>query len=118
MRAARNVVIILALAAVVAFVPGGGNASATVLAGLYMAFLAAITFAIYAFARQNGMTLASLTESSRMLLYGGIGLIVLLIAGQDEMLGGGAGSQLIWLLLLGIAIAAIWRVWLEATTYE
>lgn len=118
MRGLRNVAIVLALAAVVAFIPGGGNASDTVLAALYMAFLAAITFAIYTFARQNGTTLAGLAESSRILLYGGLGLIVLLIAGQDEMLSGGAGSQLIWLLLLGVAIAAIWRVWLEATTYE
>jgi|SRR3954447_5660867 len=118
MRAVRNVAIILALAAVVAFVPGGGNASATIRAALWMAFLAAIAFSVYMYSRENQMTLASLAESSRMLLYGGLGLVVLLIAGQDEMFSRGAGSKLIWFVLIGVAVAAIWRVWLEATTYD
>jgi hypothetical protein len=118
MRAARNVAIILALAAVVAFVPGGGNASATVFAALWMSFLVAITFSIYVFSRQNSLTLASLADSARILLYGGFGLIVLLIAGQDEMFSHGPGLKLLWFMLIGVAVAAIWRVWMEATSYE
>lgn len=118
MRGLRNLAIILAAAAVIAFVPGGGNASATIQAALNMAILSGMAFAVFSFARKNQMTLSALAESSRMLLYGGLGLIVLLIAGQDEMWRGGAGLQLTWLILLGIAIAAIWRVWVEATTYQ
>ncbi len=110
--------IILALAAIVAFLPGGGNASDTILVALLMAFLVVITFAIYTYGRQNEMMLSSLTDTSRILLYGGLGLIALLIAGQDEMLGGSPGLQLIWIVLLGAAIVAIWRVWVEATTYQ
>ncbi len=118
MRAVRNVAIIMALAAVVAFVPGGGNASATIMAALWMAFLCAIAFSIYVFSRENQLTLASLADSSRMVLYGGLGLVVLLIAGQDEMFNNGPGMKLIWFVLVGVAAAAIWRVWIEANTYD
>lgn len=116
MRTARNVAIVLGLAAIVAFVPGGGNASDTVLAALWMAFLVAIAFSLYVFAREREMTMASLTDSARMLLYGALGLIVLLIAGQEEMFASGGGT-LLWLILLGVSIAAIWRVWTETQSY-
>lgn len=118
MRTARNVAIILALGAVVAFVPGGGNASDTVFAAMGMAFLSLVALSIYVYSRQQPMLLDSLTDTSRIVLYSGLGLIVLLIAGASELLGGSPGSQLIWLVLLGAAIAAIWRVWVEATNYQ
>ena len=43
-------------------------------------------------------------------------MIALLIAGSDELLGSGGGT-LAWILLLGAAVAAIWRVWVDANTY-
>jgi len=116
MRVARNVGIILLLALGVAFVPGGGNAADTVLTALTMGFLAAIAWLLYTVSRQNRLTLATLSDGRRAILYGAFGLIALLIAGTDEMFNTGGGT-LAWILLLGVAAAAIWRVWLEANTY-
>jgi hypothetical protein len=116
MRAARNVAIILILAIPVAFVPGGGNVASAIMLALTMGFLAGISWLIYTIARQNQLTIATLSDARRAILYGAVGLICLLIAGADEMLASGGGT-LAWILLLGASIAAIWRVWMEANSY-
>lgn len=116
MRAARNVAIIMLLALVVAFVPGGGNAAEAVLTAITMAFLTAIAWALYALSRQNQLTLAALGDGRRAILYGGFGMIALLVAGSDEMFETGFGT-LAWLFLLAASVAGIWKVWTEASTY-
>jgi hypothetical protein len=116
MRALRNAAIVMLLAALVAFAPAGGNAVDAILAAITMAFLAAIAWTVFVLSRQNQLTLATLTDGRRALLYGGLGLIALLIAGSDEMLASGGGT-LAWIFLLGAAVAAIWKVWTEANTY-
>lgn len=116
MKTARNVAIIMVLALGVAFVPGGGNAASTIFAALTIGFLVAIAWLLYTLSRQNQLTLATLSDGRRAILYGSLGLIALLIAGTDEFFSTGGGT-LIWILLLGAAAAAIWRVWLEANTY-
>lgn len=116
MRALRNLSIVMLLALLVAFAPGGGNAAEAVLAAIAMGFLAAIAWTVYVLSRQNQLTLAALTDGRRAILYGALGMIALLIAGSDELLGSGGGT-LVWILLLGGSIAAIWRIWIEANTY-
>lgn len=115
-RATRNIAIVMALAVVVAFVPAGGNAAETILTAITMGFLAAISWTLFRLSRQNELTLAALRDSRRALLYGALGLIALLIAGSDEMFASGGGT-LAWIVLLGAAVAAIWKVWVEANSY-
>jgi hypothetical protein len=115
-RTLRNVAIVMALAVVVAFVPAGGNAADAILTAITMGFLAAIAWSLYVLSRQQQLTLATLSEGRRAILYAALGLIALLIAGSDEMFGSGGGT-LAWILLLGASVAAIWRVWTEANTY-
>jgi hypothetical protein len=43
-------------------------------------------------------------------------MIALLIAGSDELFSTGGGT-LLWILLLGGSIVAIWRIWIDAHTY-
>jgi hypothetical protein len=114
-RTARNVAIIMLLALLVAFLPGGGNVADALLAALTLGLLAGISWMIYTLSRENQMTLATLSDGRRAILYGAVGLIVLLIAGSDKMLGTGGGT-LLWLLLFVAAVGAIWRVWVEANT--
>jgi hypothetical protein len=114
-RTARNLAIIMLLALVIAFLPGGGNLAAAVLTALTMALLTGIAWMIYTFSRENQLTLATLTDGRRAILYGGVGLLALLIAGSDKLFSTGGGT-LLWILLLAIAIGAIWRVWMEANT--
>lgn len=113
MKAARNVAIIMLLALVVAFLPGGGNAAETIITALTMALLAGVAWMVYVLSRENQLTLATLTDGRRALLYGAIAMILLLIAGTDKLFSSGGGT-LLWILLLAASVAAIWRVWMDA----
>jgi hypothetical protein len=115
-RTARNVAIVLVLAFGVAFVPGGSNAAETIFTALTMGFLAGIAWMLYTLSRQNQLTLATLTDARRAIFYGAFGMIALLIAGTDKLFSSGGGT-LLWILLLGASVAAIWRIWVEANTY-
>jgi hypothetical protein len=116
MRTARDVAIIMLLALAVAFAPNGGNAAEAILTAITMGFLAGLAWMLFVLSRQNQLTLATLTDGRRAIFYGAFGMIALLIAGSDELFGTGGGT-LLWLLLLGASIAAIWRIWVDANTY-
>lgn len=115
-RTVRNVAIVLLLALVVAFVPAGGNVAEAILTAITMGFLAGIAWTVFVLSRQNQLTLATLSDVRRGLLYGALGMITLLIAGSDELFSSGGGT-LVWIVLLGASIAAIWRVWIDANSY-
>jgi hypothetical protein len=115
-RILRNVAIVMLLALLVAFAPGGGNAAEAILTAITMGFLAGIAWAIYVASKQNQLTLATLSDARRGILYGALGMIALLIAGSDEMFASGGGT-LAWILLLGASVGAIWKVWTEANSY-
>jgi hypothetical protein len=114
-RTARNVAIIMLLALLVAFLPGGGNLADALLTALTMGLLAGVAWMIYTLSRENQLTLATLKDSHRAVLYGAVGLVALLIAGSDKMFDTGGGT-LLWILLLVAALGAIWRVWMEANS--
>jgi hypothetical protein len=115
-RTARNVAIIMLLALGVAYLPGGGNLAAAVITALTMALLAGIAWMLYVLSRENQLTLSTLTDGRRAILYGGFGMLALLIAGSDKLFATGGGT-LLWIVLLGISVAAIWKVWMEASSY-
>jgi hypothetical protein len=116
MRSARNVAIIMLLALGVAFVPGGGNVVDAIVTAMVMGMLAGIAWSLYVLSRQHQLTLATLSDGRRAILYGALGLIALLVAGADKLFSTGGGT-LLWIVLLGVSVAAIWRVWIEANTY-
>jgi hypothetical protein len=116
MRVARDVGIIMLLALAVAFAPHGGNAAEAILTAITMGFLAALVWMLFVVSRQNQLTLATLTDARRAILYGALGVIALLIAGIDELFETGGGT-LLWILLLGASVAAIWRIWIDANSY-
>jgi hypothetical protein len=115
-RNVRNAAIVMVLALGVAFAPAGGNVAETVLTAITMGFLAGIAWMLYVLSRENQLTLATLTDARRAILYGAFGLLALLVAGTDKLFASGGGT-LLWLLLLAASIAAIWRIWIEANTY-
>jgi hypothetical protein len=115
-RTIRNVAIVMVLALGVAFAPAGGNVVDAVITALTMGFLAGIAWMLYVLSRQNQLMLATLSNRRRATLYGALGLIALLVAGTDKLFATGGGT-LVWILLLGASVAAIWRIWQEANTY-
>jgi hypothetical protein len=115
-RTLRDVAIIMLLALFVAFAPSGGNFAEAVLTAITMGFLAAIAWMVFVLGRQNQLTLATLTDARRGVLYGALGMLALLVAGSNELFSSGGGT-LVWIILLGASIAAIWRIWIDANTY-
>ena len=87
----RNVAIILVLALIVAVVPGGGNVADGILAAVTLVFLVLIGWAACQFYRQNRLSYLSLDERWRVILLCALGVIVLMIAGADELLETGLG---------------------------
>jgi hypothetical protein len=112
----RNVAIIALAALAIAVLPGGGAAAETVLTALSMAFLAAIAFFVYRIYREQQMTMLTLSDGRRAILFGAVGAIALLIVGFEEFTSW-AGGFAVWLVLMLGALLAIFLVWRETTTY-
>lgn len=112
----RNVGIVLLLAALVAFVPGGDALSRTLILAISLAFLAGIGFLAYRLYRDQHLMLAGLSDLRRAVLYGAVGLIALLIAGYQAFADFG-GGVVIWLALLLAAAGAIFLIVREANRY-
>jgi hypothetical protein len=112
----RNVAILLALAAAVDFLPGGGAAANTVMAALTLIFFAAISWFVYRLYKEQQLTLATLTDAKRAGLFGAVGGIALLIVAYDEF-SSWRGGLLLWIALMAGCIAAIFAIWRNANTY-
>ena len=113
----RNVAIILALAAVVDFLPGGGAAAATVMAALTLIFLAAIAWFAYRLYREQQLTLATLTDPQKAGLFGALGGIALLVVAYDEFRSW-TGGLVLWIALMAGCVAAMVLIWRSATSYS
>ena len=114
MQTARNVAIILLLALAVAAVPGGEATAETILVAISIAFLGAIAWFVYRLYRDQQLTLATMSDGRRAILFGAVGAMVLLIVGYEEFSGGGI---VLWLALMAAAVAAIVIVVRDATRY-
>jgi len=112
----RNIAIILALAAAVDFLPGGGAAADTVMAALTLIFLAAIAWFVYRLYREQQLTLSTLTDPQKAGLFGAAGGIALLIAAYDDF-SSWNGGLLLWIALLAGCIGAMFAIWRRASTY-
>jgi uncharacterized membrane protein len=110
------VAIILALAAAVDFLPGGGAAADTMLTLLTLVFMAVIAWFVYRLYREQELTLATLTDARRAGLFGAVGGIALLVVAYDEFRSW-TGGILLWIALVVGCVAGIFLIWRSATTY-
>jgi hypothetical protein len=117
MRLARNIAIIALIAVLVAFLPGGGQAAEAAITVLMMAFLATLGFAARQIYRENRLTYDTLPDDQRAVLLGSVGVLVLMVAGADELLGGGGFGAVLWVTLLACAVLAIIGVWTRSRAY-
>lgn len=111
----RNIAIVLGLAALVAFLPGGEALSRTVIALIGIGFLSGLAFLAYRLYTDQQLLIDSLSDGRRAILYGAVGLIALLIGGYGSFAG--TAGFLVWLLLLVAAGLAIFAVVREANRY-
>lgn len=107
----RNILIVLAIAALVVAIPGGGRAAQVAIQAVSLAFLAAIAWFAAVMYRQHRLTLYGLGEKRRAALYAAVGVATLTLTGTNRLLHSGSGT-VAWIALLGVAaytiVAVIW----------
>jgi drug/metabolite transporter (DMT)-like permease len=101
----RNVAIVFALAAIVAIVPGGGTGADVVLQAVSVIFLAALVWVAAIYYRENRVTLMSLGNARRAVLYGAIAVLAVTLTATNRLWQTSAGS-VAWLVLMGAALYA------------
>lgn len=112
----RNIVIILAIAAAVALLPGGGTGANVALQAASLLFLATIGWFGSVMYRQHRVTLYGLGDRRRALLYAALTVAAVTLTGTSKLTSTSAGS-LAWLLLLGAAVYAVIAVVWSARRY-
>ena len=113
----RNIAIILALAAAVDFLPGGGNAAAAVLTALTMIFFAAIAWLLYRVYNEQQLTISGLSDGRKAGLFGAVGAIALLVVAYDDFRSW-QGGIVLWIALMAVCLGAIFLIWRSETTYS
>jgi hypothetical protein len=107
----RNIVIVLAIAALIVLIPGGGSGGTFALQAVSLVFLGVIGWFAYVSYRENKMMLLSLGDGRRGVLYAAAGVVVLTLTATDRLFASTTG-KLAWLLLLiGAAYAAFTVIW-------
>jgi hypothetical protein len=112
----RNVAIVLAIAAAVYLLPGGGNAARAFEAALWVAFGIGIAYVAMRAYRERRMSLLALGERHRALLYGGIALAVFALAARARMWETGSG-ELAWFVLVILVVYALMEVFRHSRSY-
>ena len=113
MKNARNIAIVLVLAAVIAFVPGGGRAASTVGAILSILFAAGLAYFFGRTYLERRMDVYTLEDRNRAILYGAIGIAAVTFAAATRLLATGAGT-FAFIALLGVcayALFFVYRAW-------
>jgi uncharacterized protein involved in cysteine biosynthesis len=115
MSTARNIAIVLLLAAAVAFVPGGGTTARLVGAILSTLIMVSLVFFAYRFYREHRVELNGLGDRWRGLLYGAIAAVVLALAALPRLQDSSGGTLVVVAVVGGAAYAfyAVWRHYRE-----
>jgi hypothetical protein len=116
MKTARNVLIVLALAAAVALIPAGGFAASLLLWVLGLAFWGIFAWFGARMYREHRMSLFMLDDRMRALLYISIGAAVLTVSATKRLWGTPAGV-VAWFVLIGGASYGVFAVWQYSRRY-
>jgi hypothetical protein len=112
-KTVRNVVIILAIAAIVVIVPGGGTGASVVSQAVSLAFLVSLAWFASVMYRQHRVTLYSLGDGRRAILYVALAVAAVTLTGTHK-LWSSPGGEVAWLVLLGAAIYAVFAIFWAA----
>jgi hypothetical protein len=106
MKAARNVAIIMIIAAPVAFIPAGSTAATVAADVLFILFGVVMVLFAGRFYLEHRTEIFGLGDRDRLLVYSAIGAIVLALAGRPRWIGTGAGT-VAFVALLTFAVLAL-----------
>ncbi len=107
----RNALIVLALAAAVWLLPGGGKGSAVIYTLLTVVLTAGLVFFGYRLYMEHRATLFGLSDRMRAILYGSIALATLAIVATGRLWNQGGLGALLWGCLIGLAVWGVYSVW-------
>jgi hypothetical protein len=131
LKTTLNVAVILAIAAAVYFIPGGGTAASTFEAALWVAFGIGFGYLGLRMYREHHVALFSLGDRHRGLLYGAVALAVFLWMVRKRMWyalqvshgeltqahrWSGVG-ELVWFVLAGLVVYSLLTVYRHARAY-
>ncbi len=112
----RNVVIVLALAALVVLLPGGGTGATVAIQAVSLVFLGAIAWVASIMYRQYRVALYSLGDTRRATLYVALGVAAVTLTATPR-LWATSGGEIAWLVLMGAAVYAVFAVAWSARKY-
>ena len=115
-RTARNIVIVLLIAAAVYALPGGGRAANIFESVLLIGFGVGLGYLGLRLYRENRVALHGLGDRYRALLYGAMALGMVLVVGQKRMWQSGIG-ELAWFVLAGLVVYALIAIYRYARSY-
>jgi hypothetical protein len=117
LKTARNVAIVLLIAAAVFLLPGGGRAASTFEALLLIGFGVGFGYLGVRMYREYRVTLHGLGDRHRATLYGSLALVAFLIAGYSRMLHSTALVGVLWFVLLGLVLYGLMDVYRHWRSY-
>jgi hypothetical protein len=112
----RNIAIVVAIAAAVYVLPGGGKVASTFEAALWVAFGFGIAYLGLRLYREHRISLYNLGDRHRALLYGAAALGVFAYAARRRMWETGSG-ELLWFVLVGCVVYALLEVFRRSRSY-
>jgi hypothetical protein len=115
-KTARNVAIILALAALVTLAPAGLTARNTISNIISVIFIGGLGFFAYRMYMENRTTLFDLPEQRRMLLYGSATTLAFALIATRKFWDSAGLAILLWFALIAAAaygFAVVIRAWRE-----
>lgn len=113
----RNIAIVLALSVAVWQLPGGGAASATIYNVLMVILTGGLLFFGYRLYMEQRMTLFSLDDRWRGILYGSLAVAAITVVATSRLWDEGGLGGLAWLALLALAAWGMIAVWRAAREY-
>jgi uncharacterized membrane protein len=111
---ARNIAIILLVAAAVDLLPGGGKAANTVLQAISLLFIATFGWFASIMYRQHRTSLYSLGDKRRAVLYASAGALLLVLSALYRVRG---VTAVIALVVGAVAVYAIFAIVWSARQY-
>jgi hypothetical protein len=112
----RNIVIVAGLAALVVVVPGGGTGASVAAQALSIAFLGALVWFASLMYREHRVTIYSLGDRNRAILYVALGVVTLTLTASSRLWHTGPGL-IAWFVLVGGAVYAVFAVVWAARRY-
>jgi len=115
-RTARNIAIVAALAALVAFLPGAGVAASMFVWVVAIFFWSALAWFVARLYREYRDDIYGLGDRMRAVLYASVGMIVVTVAATSRLWETPAGV-FAWFALVGAAIYGVVAAWRQHRAY-